>query len=64
MKNNLTQLSLDLLHALNSLSDEELSAFLAKNAVIVKSLNSKPSKDSDFSGLNQNDVIFNQDYEG
>lgn len=64
MKNNLTQLSFGLLHTLNSLSDEELSAFLAKNAVIVKSLNSKLSKDSDFSGLNQNDVIFNQDYEG
>ena len=63
-KNNLTQLSFDLLHALNSLSNEELEIFIAKNSVIVKSLNSKLSKDSDFSELNKNDVIFNNGYEG
>lgn len=44
MKNKLTQLSFDLLHALNSLSDEELETFIAKNSVTVKSLNSKLSK--------------------
>lgn len=59
MKNNLTQLSFDLLRALNSLTDEELEIFIANNSVIVKSLNSKLSKDSDFSELNKNDVIFN-----